>query len=91
MDFVFGLSKSKGVDTILVVVNRLSKFAHFGGLTHLFSAKKVTDLFVWDIVRLYGIPRSIVSDRDPIFMSNFWKELFHLQGTKLHHISAYHP
>lgn len=91
MDFILGLPKSKGIDTILVVVDRLSKFVHFCGLTHPFSAKQVADLFVRNIVRLHGIPRSIVSDRDPIFMSIFWEDLFHQQGTKLHHRSAYHP
>ena len=91
MDFISGLPKSKGVDTIVVVVGRLSKFAHFCGLTHPFSAIQVADLFVRDFVWLHGFPRSIVSDRDPIFMSRFWNELLCLQGTKLHRSTAYHP
>ena len=84
MDFVGGLPKSKGIDTILVVVDRLSKYAHFYPLIHPFIAKQVVELFAREIIRLHGIPQSIVSDRAPIFMSGFWKELFRLQGSKLH-------
>ncbi|KAL4554713.1 hypothetical protein LXL04_037315 [Taraxacum kok-saghyz] len=91
MDFITGLPKSKGFDTILVVVDRLSKYSHFLLLKHPYTAKTVAELFVREIVRLHGIPKSIVSDRDPLFISNFWKELFHLQGTQLNMSSAYHP
>lgn len=86
-----GLPKSKGIDTILVVVDNLSKYTHLCPLVHPFTAKQVAELFAREIVRLHGFPRSIVSDRDTIFMSGFWKELFKLQGSKLHHSSAYHP
>ena len=90
MDFVCELPKSNGVDMALVVVDRLSKYAHFCPLIHPFTAKQVAELFVKEVVRLHGIPHSVVSDCDPIFMSRFWKALFHLQGSKLHHNSAYH-
>jgi hypothetical protein len=91
MDFITGLPKSKGYEAILVVVDRLSKYCHFIPLKHPYTAKLIAEVFVKEVVRLHGIPLSIVSDRDPIFMSNFWRELFKLQGTHLKMSSAYHP
>ena len=91
LDFIEGLSALQGKDTIMVVVYRLSKSAHFLTLSHHFTAKIVAEKFVEGIIKLYGMPRSIVSDRDPIFISNLWKEFFKLSGTKLQLSSAYHP
>ncbi|KAE9594889.1 putative nucleotidyltransferase, Ribonuclease H [Lupinus albus] len=91
MDFIGGLPRTKGKDTIFVVVDRLSKFVHFFALGHPFSAKDVALVFIKGVVRLHGFPTSIVSDRDSLFLSNFWKELFKLAGTQLKLSTSYHP
>ena len=62
---------SQGKNTIFVVVDRLNKSAHFMSLSHPFSAKTVAKRFIEGIFKLHGMPKSIVSDRDPIFVSNF--------------------
>lgn len=91
MDFVDGLPHSQGKNAIMVVVDHLSKYGHFIAISHPYTAAGIADIFVKEIFRLHGMPRSIVSDRDPIFTSHFWETLFKLQGTKLCRSSAYHP
>jgi hypothetical protein len=91
MDFVEGLPKSEGKDVILVVVDRFSKYAHCLALSHPYSAPKVAKLFMDNIYKLHGLPASVTSDRDPVFLSRFWKELFNIQGVDLHYSTAYHP
>jgi hypothetical protein len=71
MDFIDGLPSSQGHNTIMVVVDRLSKFAYFVPLNHPYTALFVAKAFISNIVWLHGMPLSIVSDRDRVFLSNF--------------------
>ncbi|CAM8882743.1 unnamed protein product [Rhodiola kirilowii] len=91
MDFITHLPKSRGKSVIMVVIDRLSKYAHFCSLPDGFSAESVAQTFIQEVCHLHGIPTTIVSDRDPVFMSMFWQELFRKQGTVLSHSSSYHP
>lgn len=91
MDFIEGLPKSEGFTVILVVVDRFTKFAHFIPVKHPYTAKTIATLVFEHVVKLHGMPVTIVSDRDKVFTSNFWTELFQLMGTKLLLSSAYHP
>lgn len=72
LDFITHLPKSGEFDTILVVVDRLSKYSHLIPLSHSYAAKTIDAVFCKEIVRLHGIPRSIVSNRDVVFLSAFW-------------------
>ena len=91
MYFIIDLPKSEGKSIIMVVVDRLTKYAHFCALSHPFKASTVGTTFMDRIQKLHGSPRVIVSDRDPIFTGNFWTELFSCLGTQLAHSSSYHP
>ena len=91
LDFVEALPRVRGKTVILTVVDRFSKYAHFIPLAHPYSAESVAQAFFADIVRLHGVPQSLVSDRDPVFTSTFWRELMRLVGTKLQMTTAFHP
>lgn len=91
MDFIIGLPQVRNYSVILVVVDRLSKYGHFIPLPANFSSQTVAEAFLQQIIRLHGIPRTIVSDRDKSFTSGFWRHLMKLQGTTLCLSSAYHP
>jgi transposase InsO family protein len=91
MDFVEGLPKSKGKDVILVVVDRLTKYAHFIPLAHPYSVQKVATLFMDTIIKLHGPPTVIVTDRDRIFLSKLWQEIFSALQISLHFSTSYHP
>jgi hypothetical protein len=91
LDFVEALPCVKGKSMILFVVDRFSKYCHFIALGHPYTTESVVQAFFTDIVRLHGMPQSMVSDRDSVFTSGFWRELMRLMGTKLHMSSAFHP
>jgi len=84
MDFIKGLLKSEGRDCVLVVVDRMTKYAHFLGLSHPFTAQEVARVFLDQVGKLHGLPQVIVSDRDKVFTSLLWKELMKSLGTQLH-------
>ena len=91
LDFIDGLPKSKSYDTILVVIDKISKYAHFIPLAHPYTAMSVAQLFLNHVYKLHGLPTMIISDRDRVFTSNLWKELFRLTDTTLNMSSSYHP
>jgi hypothetical protein len=91
MDFVEGLPKSRGHNVILVVVDRLTKYAHFLPLAHPYTAHKVASLFIDNIFKLHGPPSVIVSDRDTVFTSIIWKEIFSALQVSLKFSTAHHP
>jgi hypothetical protein len=91
MDFITVLPKSEGNTNIMVIVDRLTKYAHFFSLSHHLKACTIFLAFMETVQKLHGVPNIIVSDGDPIFTGNFWIELFSFLGTQLAHISSYHP
>jgi hypothetical protein len=91
MDFVEGLPKSNGKEVILVVVNRLTKYSHFIPLSHPYTVNSVITAFVDNIFKLHGMPQSIVTDRDRIFTSKFWQQIFKTLKVDLRMSTSYHP
>ena len=78
-------------DAIMVVVDRLSKVAHFIPVKSSYNAASVAKVYMENIVKLHGIPKKIISDRDPVFSSSLWRALQCELGTQLNFSSAYHP
>jgi hypothetical protein len=92
MDFMIGLPQTqKGNDSIWVIIDRLTKVAHFILVKTTYGGATLARLYLKEIVRLHGIPRRIVSDRGTQFTSKFWLSLQQAIGTKLDFSTTYHP
>jgi hypothetical protein len=92
MDFIVGLPRSqKGHDSIWVIVDRLTKVAHFILVKIAYTTSKLVDLYIDNILRLHGAPKTIVSDRGPQFIAKFWKSFHEAMGTTLDYITTFHP
>jgi hypothetical protein len=91
MEFITGLLRVQGKERIFVVVNKLTKFAHFFSISTECKAIQVAELFSKEVFWLHGLPKQIVSDRDGCFINAFWQELFRLVGTDLATSIVYHP
>lgn len=91
LDFIVGLSTSRGKNVLLVMADRFSKFAHLVPLSYPYTIVSMARLFFGCIFKLHRLLETIVSNRDITFTSAFWVELFHLCGTTLVFSFAYHP
>jgi hypothetical protein len=89
-DFIDGLPSSNGYSVIMVVVDKFSKYAHFFPLKHPYTAPSIVAVFLDNVAKLHGMPKTITSDRDKVFTTTFWKALFQKLDVKLQFSLAYH-
>jgi hypothetical protein len=88
MDFITVLPKSEGNIVIMVVVDRVTNHAHFCSLYHPCKESTTATIFMEKIPNIHGVPKVIVSERNPIFNGKFWTEIFFCLGTQLAHNSS---
>jgi Integrase core domain len=91
MDFIMGLPRSENRDIIMVVIDKFTKYGHFIPLSHPITATEVARAFLENIYKLQGLPIKLITDRDPIFTSTFWRELFSKLEIKINMSTTYHP
>lgn len=89
LDFIEGLPQSNRYNTILVVIDKFTKYGHFIPLAHPFTALQIAQVYLANIYKLHGLPKTIISDHDRIFTSTVWQELFKLTDTQLAMSSSY--
>lgn len=91
MDFIVGLPlTARQHDAIMVIVDKLTKVAHFSLMSSSYNVDSVARVFLHDIVQLHGVPKKIISDRDPVFTLAFWTALQQALGTQLNFSTTYH-
>ena len=92
MDFIIGLPKTQRKnDSIMVVIDKLSKYAHFIPVKSTYKEINIAEIFMKEIFRLHKIPKMVILDRDVKFTSKFWKELFAGLDTNMNFNTSYHP
>lgn len=91
LDFIEGLPTSGRYKCILVVVDTFSKYAHFLPVAHPYIAQQIAQMYIDNVYKLHGMPEALVSDKDAIFTSKVWQEIFKLQGVELKMSSSHHP
>jgi hypothetical protein len=92
MDFIVGLRHTSwGYNSIWVIIDRLTKSAHFIPVATKYRVRQYAEIYISHIVRYHSIPKTIISDRGSIFVARFWEQLHECLGTHLIRSSAYHP
>jgi hypothetical protein len=91
MDFIVDLPKSKSFDSVFVVVDRLTKMAHFVPCNKTITCKETTRLFLENVYKYHGLSDDIISDHGTQFTSKFWQSMFKILQVKINLSSAYHP